>query len=78
VIIEPHATELRPYEFEVLSVLAGGRANSYLIREKKGLGKGDTNTVLNRLARAGMVRQVTRGLYEITDRGCAEVGENDE
>jgi DNA-binding IclR family transcriptional regulator len=52
---------------EVLAVLADGRANPYLIREETGLGKGDTNTVLNRLARAGYVEQVTRGLYELVD-----------
>lgn len=58
---------------EVLSVLSEGRANPYLIRHETGLNKGDTNTVLNRLARAGYVRQVTRGLYEITDDGIEEV-----
>ena len=54
---------------EVLAVLTEGRSNPYYIREQTGLNKGDTNTVLNRLARAGYVRQVTRGLYEITDPG---------
>ncbi|AFH21861.1 hypothetical protein OSG_eHP11_00070 [environmental Halophage eHP-11] len=53
----------------VLTVLADGRANPYLIREETGLDKGDINTVLNRLARAGYVEQVTRGLYEITPSG---------
>jgi restriction endonuclease Mrr len=61
--------ELDERDEEVLSVLAEGRANPYYIREQTGLGKGDTNTVLNRLARAGHVRQVTRGLYEITENG---------
>jgi len=74
-IIENHATELRPYEYEPLKVLADGRANPYLRREETGLGKGDVNTVLNRLARAGLVRQVTRGLYEITDDGRREVAD---
>lgn len=45
------------------------RANPYLIRQETGLGKGEVNTALNRLARAGRVRQVTRGLYEVTDGG---------
>lgn len=58
---------------KVLEVLDDGRANPYLIREETGLGKGDTNTVLNRLARGGHVRQITRGLYEITDRGEEEL-----
>jgi len=54
---------------EVLSVLVEGRANPYHIREQTGLNKGDVNTVLNRLGRAGYLRQVTRGLYEITEDG---------
>lgn len=58
---------------DVLAVLAEGRANPYLIREETGLDKGDTNTVLNRLGRAGLVEQVTRGLYEITEKGRREV-----
>jgi DNA-binding IclR family transcriptional regulator len=61
--------ELDDRDDEVLAVLAEGRANPYLIREETGLDKGDTNTVLNRLARAGYVKQVTRGLYEITESG---------
>ena len=65
--------DLEERDRRVLAVLAEGRANPYLIREETELGKGDTNTVLNRLARAGMVRQVTRGLYEITERGRQEV-----
>jgi DNA-binding IclR family transcriptional regulator len=65
---------------EVLSVLVEGRANPYHIREQTGLDKGDTNTVLNRLARAGYVTQVTRGLYEITISGERRINEevNDE
>jgi len=66
--------ELDDRDQEVLEVLADGRANPYLIRNETGLDKGDTNTVLTRLGRAGYVRQVTRGLYEITDRGRAEIG----
>lgn len=61
----------------VLSVLADGRANPYLIREETGLDKGDVNTVLNKLGRHGYLQQVTRGLYEITDSGRAEVDNND-
>ena len=61
---------------DVLSVLYDGRANPYLIREETGLDKGDTNTVLNRLARAGYVEQVTRGLYEITESGKRRVIED--
>jgi len=54
---------------DVLRTLADGRANPKLIREETELSKGDVNTVLNRLARAGYVEQVTRGLYEITESG---------
>ena len=57
----------------VLRTLADGRANPKLIREETGLSKGDTNTVLNRLGRNGYVEQVTRGLYEITEKGRSEV-----
>jgi len=57
----------------VLKVLADGRANPYLIREETGLSKGAVNTVLNRLGRGGLVKQVTKGLYEITDDGREEV-----
>lgn len=64
--------ELDERDREVLRVLYDGRANPYLVREETGLDKGDTNTVLNRLARAGLVEQVTRGLYEITDKGRRE------
>lgn len=58
---------------DVLRVLAGGRANPKLIREETDLDKGDLNTILVRLGRAGLARQVTRGLYEITDDGRAEI-----
>ena len=59
---------------EVLDVLAEGRANPKLIRDETELNKGDANTVLVRLGRGGLVRQVTRGLYEITDDGREEIG----
>lgn len=65
--------EIDDRDREVLRSMADGRANPYLIRERTGLSKGDVNTVLNRLARAGLIRQVTRGLYEITDDGEARV-----
>lgn len=61
--------ELEDRDRDVLRVLDMGRANPYLIREETGLDKGDVNTVVNRLARKGYVRQVTRGLYEITEAG---------
>ncbi len=61
---------------EVLEVLSAGRANPYLIREETGLDKGATNTVLNRLGRNGYVEQVTRGLYELTEKGREEVDDD--
>jgi len=77
----PHATadmtDLDDRDRNVLDVLADGRANPYLLREETGLGKGDVNTVLNRLARAGLVRQVTRGLYEVTEKGQEEARRDD-
>lgn len=65
-------------DLAVLAVLAEGRANPYLIREETGLEKGDVNTVVNRLGRGGYLRQVTRGLYEITEKGQEEVGDDNE
>jgi DNA-binding IclR family transcriptional regulator len=65
--------ELDTRDRDVLAVLADGRANPYLLRERTGLGKGEINTVLNRLARSGCVEQVTRGLYEATDEGLDKV-----
>lgn len=59
---------------EVLEVLADGRANPKLVRDELDVPKGDLNTILVRLGRAGLARQVTRGLYEITDDGRAEIG----
>ena len=50
-----------------------GCANPKLIREETGLNRGDVNTVLTRLGRGGYVRQVTRGLYEVTEQGIGEV-----
>lgn len=62
---------------EVLKILAEGRVNPLLVREETGLEKGDVNTVLVRLSRAGYVEQVTRGLYEITEKGRNELeGDN--
>jgi len=57
----------------VLEVLAEGRANPYLIREETGLSKGAVNTVLNRIGRGGLAKQITKGLYEITADGREEV-----
>jgi len=61
--------ELDARDRAVLAVMIEGRANPYLIREETDLDKGEVNTVLVRLGRAGYVRQVTRGLYEITENG---------
>jgi len=59
---------------EVLTVLAEGRANPKYIRDETGIEKGELNTILVRLGRSGLTRQVTRGLYEITDDGRSEIG----
>lgn len=57
--------DLTEKEERVLSVLKNEyRANPYLIREETGLGKGEVNTALIRLATHGWIRKVTRGLYE--------------
>jgi len=69
--------ELDDRDRSVLDVMIDGRANPYLIREETGLDKGDVNTVLVRLARLGYVEQVTRGLYEITDKGRTAVNKAD-
>jgi len=69
--------ELDDRDQAVLDVMVDGRANPYLIREETGLDKGDVNTVLVRLARLGYVEQVTRGLYEITDKGRTAVNSTD-
>jgi predicted transcriptional regulator len=62
--------ELTDDDIAVLKIMKQEeRANPYLLREETGLSKGDINTILNRLGRAGLIRQVTRGLYEITDAG---------
>jgi hypothetical protein len=76
-IIDNHATELRDYELEPLDVLAEGRANPLHIREQTSLSSSEVSTVLNRLARAGLARQVTRGLYEITVHGEGELAQVD-
>ena len=75
--IKSNMVNLDDRDREVLEVLYDGRANPYLIREETALDKGDTNTVLNRLARAGYVKQVTRGLYEITESGKRRVLSDD-
>lgn len=68
--------DLEERDRDVLRVLAEGRSNPYLIREETGMNKGTVNTVLNRLARQGYVRQVTKGLYAITERGREQVTDN--
>jgi hypothetical protein len=68
--------ELDSRDVEVLEVLAEGRANPMLIRERTGLDKGDVNTVLNRLGRAGYVRQLAHALYELTDYGEERLSEH--
>ena len=73
-----HMDELSDEDREVLSVLAAGRANPYRIREETGLDKGDTNTALVRLGRAGYAEQVTRGLYRITSKGLEEIGADED
>lgn len=70
-------TDLDDRDRGVLQVLADGRANPYLLREETGLEKSDVNTVLVRLARAGLVTRVTRGLYEITEKGRDRAQERD-
>jgi len=65
--------DLDERDYAVLRVMVDGRANPYLIREKTDLDKGDVNTVLVRLGRAGYIQQVTRGLYEITAKGQSVV-----
>jgi len=72
-------TDMEPDEEHqhILRVLATGRANPYLIREETGLGKGTVNTRLNQLGRNGYVEQVTTGLYEITEKGRAEVADDE-
>ena len=70
-----YMAELDDRDREVLEVLAEGRVNPLLIREQTELDKGDVNTVLVRLGRSGYIEQITRGLYEITSKGRAEIGE---
>lgn len=67
--------DLEEEDLAVLGSMEDGRANPYLIRERTDINKGDVNTILNRLARRGYVIQVTRGLYNITDRGRDKLNE---
>jgi len=71
---QPGMVDLDGRDCDVLRTLADGRANPKLIREETSLDKGDTNTVLVRLGRLGYVRQVERGLYELTAEGYQELG----
>lgn len=73
---EADMTELNSRDKAVLSVIAKGRVNPMLIRDETDLDKGDVNTVLNRLGRAGYVRQITHGLYELTDYGEERLSEH--
>lgn len=61
--------DLDERDYAVLRVLVDGRVNPYLIREQTDLDKGDINTVLVRLGRTEYIQQVTRRLYEITEKG---------
>ncbi|GAB3690501.1 hypothetical protein GCM10028857_26930 [Salinarchaeum chitinilyticum] len=70
---EPEMAKLKERDYEVLQTMREGRANPLLIRERTALDKGDVNTVLVRLGRSGYVEQITRGLYEITDKGRGEL-----
>jgi DNA-binding MarR family transcriptional regulator len=60
-------------DYEVLRVMQEGRVNPRLVRDRTDLDKGDINTVLVRLGRSGYVEQITRGLYEITDKGRSKL-----
>ncbi|SDY29674.1 hypothetical protein [Halopenitus persicus] len=71
--IESRQSELEKNDGKVLNVLLDGRANPLLIRDKTDLDKGETNTILVRLGRQGFVNQVTRGLYEITEKGKSAI-----
>lgn len=66
-------TKMRELDDEDLAVLElfqqEERVNPYLLREETGLGKGDVNTILNRLAQRGLIRKKTRGLYDVTQQG---------
>lgn len=66
--------ELSDRDRQVLEVLAEGRANPLLIRERTGLDKGAVNSVLVKLTRDGHARRVVEGLYALTDRGREEIG----
>jgi restriction endonuclease Mrr len=68
-------TDLNEQDRAVLTVLAEGRSNPLLIRDRTGFGKGTVNTSLNRLSRTGHVTQVVRGLYRITEKGEQEVNQ---
>jgi len=69
--------ELEQREKSVLRAMADGpgAVNPYYIREETNFGKGDVNTALNRLAQAGYVTKITRGLYEVTHSGERQADE---
>lgn len=68
-VLKHQDMELKEEDRGVLRVLAVRASNPRHIRDETELPKGDLNTILNRLGRNGYVEQVTRGLYEITDKG---------
>jgi len=68
-VMNADTMELDDRDLDVLAVLAEGRANPMLLRERTDYGKGSINTSLNRLCRSGLATQVTRALYEITPQG---------
>lgn len=72
-IEETEMATLDERDYEVLNAMRAGRANPLLVRKRTDLDKGDVNTVLVRLGRSGYVEQITRGLYEITDKGRNEL-----
>ena len=57
--------ELDEYESAVLDILREeGRVNPLRVREETGIRKQYVNDALRQLRKTGVVRQVTRGLYE--------------
>jgi len=72
-VLKHEDMELGESDQEVLLVLAVRASNPRHIRDETELPKGDLNTILNRLGRNGYVEQVTRGLYEITDKGSEAI-----
>ena len=60
--------ELTGLEKRILKALKEeGRANVPLLAEKVGTTQGTVRTVLTRLVKMGLVKRVSRGLYEATE-----------